>query len=48
MTHGYQFEDKDTHHLITGWWDLGKTLNDEGKKFFTSIWADIKSAFGNF
>lgn len=46
MTHGYQFEDKDIHHLITGWWDFGKTISNEWKSIFTSFWANLKNALG--
>ncbi|MFX0132208.1 MAG: metallophosphoesterase [Candidatus Hodarchaeota archaeon] len=46
MTHGYQFEDKNIHHLITGWWDFGKNLSEEWKRFITSSWRKVKNALG--
>ena len=46
MTHGYQFEDKDFHHFITGLWDIGKIINEDWKKLGTCIWAKIKNFFG--
>lgn len=46
MTHGFQFEEKNLHHLITGWWDVWKNLSEEWKRFFTSRCAKLKNFFG--
>ncbi len=43
MCHGYQFEDKDTHHSVTGWWDYARNLTEGWKKIITSTWANIKT-----
>ncbi len=43
MCHGYQFEDKNTHHSVTGWWDYARNLTEGWKKNITSIWSNIKS-----
>lgn len=45
MTHGYQFEDKDYHHLITGLWDIGKIFSKGWKRVVTSLWRDYKNTF---
>ena len=44
MCHGYQFEDKDTHHSFTGWWDYTRNLTEGWKKIITYIWSNIKSS----
>ncbi len=44
MCHGYQFEDKDIHHSITGWWDYGRNLTEGWKKYIASIWSKIKDS----
>lgn len=44
MCHGYQFEDKDTHHSVTGWWDYARNLTEGWKKIITFIWSDINSS----
>jgi len=45
MTHGYQFEDKDLHHLITGFWNAGKFLSEGWKRVVTSLWREYKNTF---
>ncbi len=44
MCHGTQFEDKDTHHLVTGLWDYARNLKEGWKKFITSIWSNVKDS----
>ena len=44
MCHGFQFEDKDTHHLITGWWDYGRNLSEGCKKYLSSKWSKFKAS----
>ncbi len=46
LAHGHQFESKNAHHLITGWWDVGKALSGKWKRIVTSTWTVIKDAFG--
>jgi len=46
MSHGYQYEDKDLHHSIAGWWDIGRNLSQKWKRVFTSQWAKLKNILG--
>lgn len=43
MCHGYQFEDKEYHHIATGLWDRVRNSSEGWKKFWTHVWSNIKS-----
>ena len=44
MTHGYQFEDWDTHHFVTApWWSIFMGLSEDSKKGLNKFWYEWNS-----